>query len=207
MKTYSIDFHDASVLHSRIDLLMMLKEHYPKLKVSLFWIPFDYRSENSLQGSIMRKTTLEAIKKQLDWIELIPHGLLHLPKEFEKCDYETMAKALLAIDEAMKKDDLPYQRGFCAPYWLWNEQVVKCLDDNGWWGAVDLNQPQMARTKAFYKYSHSIDSPFWLSKNEVIKLHGHIGRPDINNIEDCFLNLMKMSTDTEFKFVSEMVEK
>jgi hypothetical protein len=212
MKTIALSFDDFSVLNNRLDLLSTLKEHYPKLKVTMFTIPFDYESENTLTGNIMRADTLKKIQDNLDWIQIVPHGLLHLPREFEKCTYETMKENILpAIDEQFKKDGLPYEKGFKAPYWLWNEGVVKALDEAGWWGAVDKNQPLMLRTKKFYVYSHSIADPFWTSNLDTLKLHGHItsgnrtGDNIDNGIENCFLNLMKLP-DADFKFVSEMIE-
>ena len=199
-----LDFDDFSVLNNRLDLLLRLKETYPKLKVSLFTIPYDYAFESKVAGRILRKRTLKAIKKELDWLELIPHGLVHMPREFEKADRKTMEMVLPAIDEAFKRDDLPYVKGFKAPFWLWNQDVIDVLDEEGWWGAVDPKQ-KMLKTKKYYEYSHGIDEPYMESTNKVLKLHGHI-TPTKNGIEKCFVNLFKMPADAEFKFASEMVE-
>lgn len=205
MKTISLDFDDWSVLNNRLDLLLRLKETYPKLKVTLFTIPYDYAYESQVAGRIMRKSTLKAIKKELSWLEIVPHGLVHMPKEFEKCDYETMRDHVIpAIDEAFKKDGLPYVKGFKAPFWLWNKQVVKALDDSGWWGAVDPEQ-KMLKTKKYYEHTLGIDAPFMESTKDVLKLHGHI-TPTNNGIEKCFVNLFKMPADAEFKFASELLE-
>jgi hypothetical protein len=207
MKTICLDFDDWSVLNNRLDLLLKLKEAYPKLKVSLFTIPYDVVQETQVNARIMRATTLEAIKKNLDWLEIIPHGLLHLQRELEKCDYETMKKYVIpAIDECFKRDDLPYVKGFKAPYWLWNKDVVKALDEEGWWGAVDRNQPSMLRTKKYYIYGHNINEPFWESTLDVLKLHGHITNQMPDNFEKNFVNLFKMPADAEFKFASELLD-
>ena len=138
---------------------------------------------------------------------MIPHGLIHTPKEFEKCDYDTMKNYVMpAIDEAFKRDNLPYVKGFKAPYWLWNENVVKALDDAGWWGAVDPFQP-MIKPKRFYSYTHSLNTRFADTIGiDLIKLHGHITPDSVNSIEKCFFNLFKMQPDAEFKFASEMLE-
>ena len=207
-KIIVLDFDDFSVLNNRLDLLLRLKETYPKLKVSLFTIPYDYAYESQVSGRILRKTTLKAIKKQLGWLELIPHGLVHMPREFEKCDYETMKEHVIpAIDEAFKRDDLPYVKGFKPPFWLWNEEVVRALDEEGWWGAIDGKQKVTLRTKKYYEYTHTIDEPFMESTKDVLKLHGHITPKSKNYIEKCFVNLFKMPTDAEFKFASEMLEE
>ncbi len=208
-KKVCFDIHDGSVLRTRYDLLEQLKEHFPNLKVSLFWIPWDYEWEVS-KFKIQREEMLERIKKNLDWIQLIPHGLMHIRGEFgefEKVDKKLMRDTLKSIDEAMKKDGLPYEKGFCAPFWLWNQDVVDVLDEEGWWGAIDRNQPQMLSTKKFYKYTHSIDEPFSLSNNDKLALHAHMRPPSANDIDRCFLNLMKMDNSWDFRFVTDFLEE
>lgn len=204
---YALDFDDFSVLNNRLDLLLRLRESYPNIKISLFTIPFDFLYEQDVSARLMRDKTLEKIKENLDWIEIIPHGLMHMPREFEKCTYDTMKNYIFkAIDEAFVKDGLPYVKGFKAPYWLWNDEVVRALDEEGWWGAIDSKQ-EMLKTKKFYKYSHSIDEPFSKANNqEVIKLHGHITSSYSNGIDRCFFNLFKMDPKAEFKFASELLE-
>lgn len=197
-----LDFDDFSVLRSRPDLLRMIKEYYPGFKVSMFTIPFDYEYETK-PVRLMRDSCLKFIHENLDWIQIIPHGLTHIPREFENCDKKTMQMSLVAIDEAFKKDGLPYVKGFKAPFWLWNKEVVEVLDDNGWWGAVDPNQPGMLKTKKFYEYKYSIDTEFWKQKDSVLKLHGHMSPPSENNIEDCLLNLFKLPSNTEFGYVTD----
>lgn len=206
MKIISLDLHDFSVIRSRMDLLLELKEHYPKLKVSMFTIPYDYEMEMS-QLNLNRHRMLKTIHENLDWIQIIPHGLMHIPREFENCDRHTMKLAMKGIKEAFDKDGLHYINGFCAPQWLWNEQIIKVLDDAGWWGAVDKNQPDMLKTKRYYQYTHSIDEPFWEAKEDILNLHGHMTLPSQNNLEDCFLNLMKMPRDVEFKYVTEFIQE
>jgi hypothetical protein len=203
---YSLDLDDFSVLNNRLDLLLRLKESYPKLKVSLFTIPYDLVYEKDVSARLLRDKTLEKIKENLEWLEIIPHGLLHMPREFEKCTYETMKNYIFgAIDEAFKKDGLPYVKGFKAPYWLWNEGVVKALDEEGWWGAINRDT-DMITPKKYFKYSHKINEPFSKTVGvDVIKLHGHI-TPHDNNIERCFFNLFKMDPKAEFKFASELLE-
>lgn len=70
--------------------------------------------------------------------------------------------------------------------------------------ASDRNQAKAPRTKKNYIYTHSIDEPFWLSKQDEIRLHGHISRPSSNNLEDNIMNLLKINPSAEFKFVSEL---
>jgi len=202
----SLDLHDFSVLNNRLDLLTKLREHYPQAKVSLFTIPYHFEFEKTTEGRITRPDALKAVKENLDWFQIIPHGLAHIPNEFEKADSTAMKLSIQAIDEAFKKDELPYEKGFCAPYWLWNRDVIDVLDESGWWGAIDRNQPDMEKTKMTYTYTHSIDEPFWKSDKEIIKLHGHIDGASSNDLEMNFLNLMKIPSDAEWHFVSDFVE-
>lgn len=205
-KIICLDFDDFSVLNNRLDLLLKLKESYPKLKVTLFTIPFDFVYEKDVSGRIMRDDTLKAIKKNLDWMQIVPHGLVHMPREFEKCDYKTMKKYVLpSIDECFKRDGLPYEKGFKAPQWLWNKDVIKVLDEEGWWGAIDKDNVA-EKTKKYYQYSHGVDAPFSLSTSNVLKLHGHITPDNKNYIEKCLPNLFRMPEDAEFRFASEMLE-
>jgi hypothetical protein len=208
MKTICLEFDDFSVLNNRLDLLLRLKESYPKLKVSLFTIPYDVAFETDVTAKLMREKTLEEVKKHLSWMELIPHGLTHMPREFEKCTYDTMKNYVFeAIDDAFKKDGLPYVKGFKAPYWLWNDDVIRALDDQGWWGAIDKKNYYQNKPKRYYIYTHRIDEIFSLSTLDTLKLHGHITTQSENNIQRCFANLFKMPTDAEFKFASELLEE
>lgn len=205
---YSLDFDDWSILNNRLDLLLRLKESYPQLKVSLFTIPYDIAYENDVSARLLREKTVAEVKKHLSWMQIIPHGLIHVPREFEKCTYETMKEHIFpAIEEAFSKDGIPYEKGFKAPYWLWNEGVVRALDEEGWWGAIDRNQ-NMLKTKRYYQYSHSIHEAYYTAINrDTIKLHGHITGSIYNSFERCFSNLFKMDTNAEFVFVSELLEE
>jgi len=208
MRTVSLDIHDFSILLNRFDLLLTLKEHYPDMKVSLFTIPNDFGSEMS-PSQVFRDDSIRKIRQNKDWLEFIPHGLVHFEREFEKADKETMEMYISRVIPEMCAVGYPSDRireGFCAPQWLWNQDVIDVLNKNKWWGATDRNQPEMLKPKRYYTYTHSIHEPFWLSNQEVVKLHGHMSLPSVNNVEDCFLNLMKIGTDVKWKFASELVE-
>lgn len=202
----SLDLHDFSVINNQLDLLLEIRDRYPDFKLSAFTIPHDYEHENS-QRALYRERELKRIHDNLDWIQLIPHGLTHMPREFEHCDRHTMKMVLKSIDEAFTKDRLPYEKGFCAPYWLWNQDVVDILDENGWWGALDRNQPDMLKTQRSYVYSHSIDEPFWRSDRPVLKLHGHMTPPSTNDLQSCLVNILKLPTDVEWCYVTDLLDE
>ncbi|MDP1729043.1 MAG: hypothetical protein Q8L27_02460 [archaeon] len=167
-----LDLHDFSVVNNRLDLLLKLKEIYPGFKISLFTVPIDERMDWG--PYIIRPDLLKLVKENLDWIQIIPHGLNHNSnREMLKYNYEEFRyKVIPAIKEAFDKDGLPFVKGFCAPHWRWNKYVVKALDDEGWFGSIDPRQPNMLSTKKFFRYSHPIDEP--LTNANVLKLHGHV---------------------------------
>lgn len=202
----AIDLHDFSILRSRIDLLTQLKEYHPNLKLSLFTIPFDYEYELS-QIKVQKGICNDWIQKNLDWLEFIPHGITHVDQEFKNMSELGMDKYIESIEEEFKKQGLPCVKGFCAPNWVWNEGVVKSLDKNGWWGAVDRNQPQLLRPNKYYRYNLSTDETFWKHPGPLWKLHGHMTLPSRNDLESCFMNLIKyLPQNAEYKFASELVE-
>lgn|SRR3990167_2571509 len=202
----ALDLHDFSILNNRLDLLLKIKEHYPDFKVSLFTVPFDVQYEVNTQAIIHREAALKKIKECLDWIQIIPHGLTHMTNEFEKCDYKLFKdKVMPSIKEAFDKDGLPFVKGFCAPYWIWNKDVIRALDEEGWWGAIDRNQPDMLSPKRFYVYSHSLDEKYYLSNLDTIKLHGHIGSTD-NDLEKCFVNIFRLPVDTKWCYATDFIE-
>lgn len=202
----SLDIHDASLYAMNWDYFQRLKERYPKMKLSLFFIPWDHEFEKSLMR-LGKVELIEKFKENLDWIRLYPHGLTHFAREFEKADRQAMEYSLKAIDEIMKSVGLPYQKGFCAPFWLWNQEVVDVLDEQGWWGAVDRNQPEMVRPKRFYQYSHSINEPYHTDKAKVWKLHGHMSLPSPNSIDMCLFNLLQIPNDAQWHFIDDFVEE
>lgn len=208
MTTVSLDIDDASVIRTKYPLIRQLLERYPKLKMTLFFVPYDVEAEMMQLIKIYRDTRLVELKELIDrgCLELVPHGLTHLSHEFLRADKYTMKLALKAIDDVMGKDGLPYVHGFKAPFWEYNQNVVDVLDENDWWIAVDRNQPQAPHTKKYYKYGYSIHEPFWESTSPVWKLHGHMFGSE-NDFEEHFLNLYKIPLDAEWKFASELLQE
>lgn len=206
MKKVSLDLHDFSIHNNHLDQLLEIKSHIPNFKVSMFTIPYDYPLETHPVMRINRQAQLDRIKENLSWIQLIPHGVMHIDNEFANCDKHTMRMVIDGIGDIFDKDNLPYEKGFCAPFWLWNEDVVSVLDDNGWWGAVDRNQSNMVCPKRFYKYSHSLEEPFWTTTDDILKLHGHMDKPSKNNLDDCFMNILKLDDNVEWHFVTDFIE-
>jgi hypothetical protein len=204
VKTVILDFDDFSVANNKLPYLFTLKSFYPNLKVSLFTIPYDIENEGKMSPP-QRKQTLKNIRS-LDWIELIPHGLVHTPREMEYTGYGSMKKFIIpSIEKAFKKDNLPYIKGFKAPQWKWSKDVVRALDEVGWFGASNIHDKNMPRTKKDYVYQFNIDKAFWESDLDTWKLHGHITNEMQDGIERCMDNLLKIPHNAIFKFISEVI--
>src|SRR3990167_9603213 len=198
-----LDLHDFSVVNNRLDLLLKLKQRYPGFKASLFTVPVDGKEDWG--PYLIRKQLLEEVKKHLDWIQIIPHGLMHDGSEMKSCGYNTFKKFIIPeIEKAFEKDGLPYIKGFVSPHWRWNNEIVRVLNEMGWWGAIDPRQPDMACPSVFYRYSHCIDEI--LPDVEVLKLHGHVYGTR-NDLGKCFENICKLPASAEWHFVTDFLEE
>ena len=199
-----LDLDDWSVVNNRMDLLLKIKERYPGFKVSVFAVPVD--EPMNWGPYTMRRYALKKIKQNLDWIQIIPHGLLHnSSSEMQKVKYRKFKEELLPhIRGLFEKDGLPYEKGFKAPHWRWNRHIVRALNEEGWWGAVDPRQPAMLTTNKFYQYSYAINHPFPLEG--IVKLHGHVYGTR-NDLELCLNNLFRIPQDAEWHFVTDFLEE
>lgn len=204
MKKVVLAFDDFSVVNNRLDLLLKLKEHFPNFKVSLFTVPIDEKQDWG--PYLIREESLKKIKENLDWIQIIPHGLKHAGREMWHYNYARfVTEGIPLIEESFKKDGLPYEKGFCAPHHAWSDDVIRALDDRGWWGLIKPNS-KMHMTKRFYIYDYTIDQPFWEDEREVLKLHGHIYGTK-NDLGLCFENILKLDKNTEFCYVTDFIEQ
>jgi hypothetical protein len=184
-----------------METLLFLKESFPKFKVSLFTVPME--TKNDWGMGIHRDKYLKSIKDNLSWIQIIPHGLRHNKVEVLKWDYYYASYVLHLIEQLFGNDGLEFERGFCAPHWGWNSEVVQALNDAGWWGAVNPKRT-MLYTDKFYEYSHSINERF--PRNSDLKLHGHLyGTED--DVSRCMDNLLSLPKNTEWHFCTDFLEK
>jgi hypothetical protein len=105
-----LSLHDWSVLNNHMRTLIKIKERLPKFKVSLFAVPDDIKHR---QGD--RESALKLIKKNLDWMQIVPHGLQHNSAEARKWGYEEFREEIVPrITRAFRNDDLPFVEGFCG---------------------------------------------------------------------------------------------
>lgn len=196
-----LSLDDFSAVNHRMDLLSKLKFIYPNFKVSLFTVPIDTPQDWGMYQ--IRKENLAMIKDNLDWIQIIPHGLYHNHGREMQINYEEFKKVIPRIEEAFNKDGLPFEKGFKAPHWRWTEGVVQVLDELGWWGAIDPRQ-KMPCPKKFYKFTHTLDN-FPLNE-EVLKLHGHIYGTK-NDLGECSRSLLPYKfKEATWHYVTEFLQ-
>lgn len=201
-KTVVLDLDDWSLEVNGFEYLFALKKLYPKLKVSLFTIPFDYEHFKSM-FDYQREEVIKTLKENSDWIEIIPHGLTHKEGEFLTANYNAVKVALHAVNEIFKKQGIKYAKGFKAPFWQYSQAVIEVLDEMGWFMATDRNTPHNGKTKKYYEYTHGIEEEFWkYTDMPVWRLHGHMTPPSENNLAACMVNLSHIPQDAEFDFVS-----
>ena len=195
---------DFSVINNRLDLLLRLKNKFPSFKVSLFTVPEDIKTDWGPYQ--IRKEILKEIKENLDWMQLIPHGLSHDGYEMKRCDYSAFKRDILPrVKQAFDRDDLPFVKGFKAPHYYWTEGVIKVLDEEGWWGGVDRDK-FMPIPAQFYRYNYRINEPFLESEAETLKLNGHIYGTE-NDLGKCIDSLLKLPLDTEWHFCTDFIER
>jgi hypothetical protein len=200
MQKVCLDLHDFSVVNNRLDLLLKLKGHFPNFKVSLFTVACDKKEDWG--ASLVREDFLKVIKENLDWLQIIPHALHHGGSEVSDISYKEFGFLLTHMGLQFDADGLPFVNGFCPPHWRWNEDVVKVLDEKGWWGAIDRDKI-MPRPKRFYQYNYLLNESFPLDTD--LRLHGHIYGTK-NDLGRCFSNLTRLHSDTEFVFATDCLE-
>lgn len=197
-----LDIDDFSPVRSRFDLLYKIKKEIPQFKVSMFTIPTDEKEDTG--PYLIRNELLEEVKKNLDWIQIIPHGYRHQGREMADMSYEEMKKTIKNIEYRFKRDGLPFEKGFKSPHWKTSPGVVKALDEVGWWLAIDPRQPNTPKTKVFYQHEFPLDK--FPKDKELLKLHGHIFGTK-NDLGKCYKYLKELPKDTEFCFVTDYLIK
>ena len=180
------DFHDDAPGQ---DLLLSLQERFPKLKVTLFTIP-----GRSTRSHLERWASL-------DWVELAVHGWNHEPNQECLTWNREAANELLERAEAWGT----FVKGFRAPGWQVNDETLLALEDRGYWIAPNIDQK--ARMDGFSLpayYTH------WYNP---LSVHGHFEKVNQQNplLRNGLRQLVEerglpWDQDTEFSFVSEVVE-
>lgn len=188
--TWIVDFDDQCDAWDALPYLLILKEKFPKFKVTLFTIPAESSYPHLLK------------LKQYDWIQLALHGWTHRindehnPTEMQHWSYDKSDKYLAFMSVFYGNI---FVKGLKAPGWVLNEYIYQSALERGYW-IMDRSYNDYRRLKGL--------NHFLLDRADV--LHGHTW--SCNGGVDNFIGDMiergdfdKVTQEDDFKFVSEMV--
>lgn len=198
IQTFIYDFDDFALDKPGYDLLVKIKEHYPNFKCTCFTPAFNMNVFLK-KVSTDRFKTWGKIVKDIDWIEIAPHGFSHLKGEC-LTDRKQFTTMILAIENLFKYLELPYVKIFKAPHWEISEEAEKVLKERGYILAIDRNNPVVRVEMPTYVWNWSIDEP--MPKYPLIKAHGHVWLTN-NGLDKCLPNILRMPQNAEFKTVGE----
>jgi hypothetical protein len=188
----ALEFDDFGPKNHQLPLLEELKEHYPKLKVTMFTVPWDIRfGEHAAITLDKFQPWVDAVKK-FDWIEIALHGLTHIPLEFSEISYEGAKKRIIIGERMLENRDIKFAKIFKAPHWSISEEGKKAAEDLGYSVVEDH----------YYNWNLIDDMP---NTNELLIAHGHVQDVMGNGIAESMHKLMKLPTDTEFYYLSEIL--
>jgi len=180
-----------------------LNSYFDNFKVSMFTIPAfnrDYLSNY--------KDWLAGLP---DYIEHIPHGWIHNNYEFMELDYhECRDRINLGLMEFMDAG-IPIVKGFKAPNWRYNANLVKVLQEKGFWLAVYNEGHHRSNASGIsipiHAWNWDIGTP--TPEVNILYAHGHVHSQSGPGayIGDCIDNIKKLPKDTEFMFLGEHMEK
>ncbi|MCB7127989.1 MAG: hypothetical protein J3T61_00420 [Candidatus Brocadiales bacterium] len=171
-----------------VPLLQDLKDAIPKLKVTLFTIPY------------LSNTELLAEWAEKDWVELAVHGFSHIQGELDGSSEATIRYVLDAMSQLGV-----FVPGFKAPYWDSPASLYSALMHANYWVADHpMNVENIPPELDAYVLGedHGIGSKH--PTLDILQVHCHTHNTCNNGVEERFYDLMALSK-MDFKFVSEVV--
>lgn len=206
MHTIVVDVDDLSPVKLGLETLIKMREHYPNFKVTAFTPALD---QSIAQGKTKEKKLKEwaDLVKQYDWLEIAPHGFLHLKEEM-LCDYDSAVKIIKGCEAVFKKIGLPFVKIWKSPYWQTSKETYEAMRDHGYVVAVDKNQelPDVPGLEV-YIFNKSLEEPFNGQEEDVVKWHGHVGGTFYNDISLCAHSITTAPTDARFLTISEYLKE
>lgn len=185
--TVVFDLDDLVPPYARLGTLFWLKSKYPRLRVTLFAIP-----------ALCGKQYVSEIAA-LDWVEVAVHGWRHVPND--ECARWSRAYADVILDRV---EGWEFVHGFRPPGWKIGDGVLEALAERGWWIAAH------SRDRGRVDSHDGLKSYF---SHDPRMVHGHV--QDIGHPNPRYRNGLcqlvwerglPWDEDTEFRFVSEVVE-
>lgn len=174
-----VDLDDYCEDNNSIELLLDLKTQIPNFKVNLFTI-LGRCSDSFLQAT-----------KSFEWIDMIPHGFLHLTsRECEDWDYSKSKSYIKWLER------FNITKGFKAPGWQISDAMYLALDRADYFVA---DQTYNDKRRPVHLKSYLLDSPD--------KLHGHIGHMGGFNNNELSLIIPEIlkHKDKEFGFIRDAI--
>jgi hypothetical protein len=182
-----------------LQYLEYLNGYFDDFKASLFTIPChnrDYLSDHK-----------DWVKKLPEYLEFIPHGWIHNNHEFAELDYhECRDRINLGIME-FADAGIPLVRGFKAPNWRYNKNLVRALHEKGFWLAIYTEGNHAGKAEGVNLPTHlwnwDIGKP--IPDKDPLYAHGHVHSQSGPGayIGDSIENITKLPKDTKFVFLSE----
>lgn len=202
-----LEVDDLAPSKPGLELLFQLKEHYPQLQVTCFTPALDEKVANNQMPEKQLLKWAEILRNN-PWIEIAPHGLVHVNHEME-CSYDEAKNIIQACEDAFNKINVPFVKIWRSPYWQTSIEAYEALRDSGYVVCVDKNQPlpNIPGLEMFI-FNKSLEQPFTEAdmSAEVIKWHGHIGGKFYNDISWSINAITTAPEDAEFLKVSEYIK-
>lgn len=190
-----LDLDDFSPLYSRLDLLLELREYFPKFKISLFTVP-NYHAAFSLD----KHEAWCSQVRGLNFVELLPHGYTHEKGEFLKITALGARLKILKAEKMFQRVGLPIKKIFKAPHWQINRSTYSALAGLHY-QIADHPEHLTPQELLCYQYNWSLNEP--VPDLAVLKGHGHVENSCGNGLEECMANIRKLPRDTTFMTISE----
>lgn len=189
LSTAIVDSDDLCDEHDPFDLLMKVKEQFPKFKITMFAIP------KKCSPGLLDKYS------SLGWVELGVHGYSHEPNtEFAELSYEDVDMRVMAAQSKLLYDG-EFLRLFKAPGWQISTEGLQWLKDNDW-TVMDQAYNDDRRPEGL-KVVRYDDNPENKAQYNII--HTHTWNTSGNDIHEVLKN-PPFDQETEFKFISEVAQ-
>ena len=189
---FGMDFVISDMTQSKDcrDALEVLKQSNPKLKVTLFTIPF-YVTDEIKDWLLINS----------NWVQLAWHGFYHESNyECEKMTYAEFDKLMTDF----KHLGPFFVRGFKAPGWQISDDIYRWLLDNDFWVA-DQSYNNHRRPGGLPAYVNH-DGVFKVGDKEIEAWHGHTWNCVGNGIYETLDELLiKFKDVKEFKLITEVL--
>ncbi len=174
-----------------------LSDYFDNFKISMFTIP--------RFGNIPLYKNLEWLNNLPKNIEFILHGYYHMNYEFMNLNYQQCKHFINLGIEEFERCNLNIIKGFKAPNWRYNNDLVLALKDLGFWLAV-YTPGHINNEIPCYIWNWDIGKE--IPNINILHAHGHVHRQSGPGafIGDYLENIKSLPKDTNFYYISEFMD-